>query len=64
MKNTNTHKIEIHKFKHKNYANNKPNYHVWCPTLDINTIVCQTELDIIIEFSKLNILNLEIKTIA
>ena len=43
MKNTNTHKVEIHK------ADNKESYSVWCQTLNINTNVCQTELDLFLE---------------
>jgi hypothetical protein len=57
MKNTNTHKVEIHK------ADNKTSYHVWCPTLDINTNVCQTELDWFLERYYNKGLNLEITNI-
>ena len=57
MKNTNTHKVEIHK------PDNKNSYHVWCPTLDINTNVCQTELHLFLERYYNKGLNLEITNI-
>jgi hypothetical protein len=57
MKNTITHKVEIHK------ADNKESYSVWCQTLNINTNVCQTELDLFLERYHNKGLDLEIVNI-